>query len=155
MTAGAVTCVTSQAATDASVLITATYTEGTVCKTALFNLTCRSVVLAAVTPALAAGYSHAIALRKDGTVWSWGWSFLGQVGSGEAKTRSTPIQVSGLNSVTAVAAGAAHNLALKSDGTVCVWGDLGAAETSNTPVKVGQLTGVPGAPAAEASRFSP
>ena len=155
MTAGAVTCVTSQAATDASVLITATYTEGTVCKTALFNLTCRSVVLAAVTPALAAGYSHAIALRKDGTVWSWGWSFLGQAGSGEAKTRSTPIQVSGLNSVTAIAAGAAHNLALKSDGTVCVWGDLGAAETSNTPVKVGQLTGVPGAPAAEASRFSP
>jgi RHS repeat-associated protein len=34
--------------------------------------------------AVAAGESHSLALRYDGTVWGWGWNGAGQVGNGSA-----------------------------------------------------------------------
>lgn len=46
------------------------------------------------------GLAHAVALKSDGTVWSWGWNSNGQLGNGasgpSASTRS-PVQASGLN----------------------------------------------------------
>lgn len=61
---------------------------------------------------LAAGASHSLALRPDGTVVSWGANFLGEA--------TVP---AGLNNVIGIGAGVAHSLALKSDGTVVAWGD--------------------------------
>lgn len=61
--------------------------------------------------AIAAGKSHSLGLRADGTVVAWGHNDKGQT--------DVP---SGLAGVTAIAAGMAHNLALRSDGSVVAWG---------------------------------
>ena len=60
--------------------------------------------------AIAAGGGHALALRGDGTLLSWGDGVL------------TPVVISGLDAVIAIAAGGGHSLALRSDGRVYAWG---------------------------------
>jgi hypothetical protein len=76
--------------------------------------------------AVAAGASHSVALRSDGTVWVWGSGYYGQTGMGDASVRTRAVQVPGLSGVTAVAAGALHTLALQSgggtEGTLWGWG---------------------------------
>ena len=76
----------------------------------------------AFTPyAVAASYNDTIALRNDGTVWTWGANssyVLGDTSSG----RSLPAMVNGLTGVVSVAMGQQHALALRSDGTVWAWG---------------------------------
>jgi alpha-tubulin suppressor-like RCC1 family protein/subtilisin family serine protease len=71
---------------------------------------------------VAAGGYHALALKSDGTVVSWGNNQYGQLGDNGGTSSPTPRAVSGLSNVTAVAAGIEHALALKSDGTVWAWG---------------------------------
>ncbi len=99
--------------------------------------------------AIAASNSAAVALRSDGTVWSWGANNFGQLGNGDSALRRGPVQVSGLSGVTAVAAGTHHHLALESDGTVWAWGANGQGELGDgtmqgrsTPVQVSGLSGV-------------
>jgi len=68
---------------------------------------------------IAAGASHTIAVRSDGTVVAWGFNGWGQT--------TVPV---GLSGVTAVAAGNNHSVALKSDGTVVAWGDNSSGQTT-------------------------
>ena len=84
-----------------------------------------------------------------GTVWSWGWNAMGQLGDGTTADRHAPVQVPDLAGVVAVSAGAYHTLALRRDGTVWAWGynavgQLGDGTTVDRrrPVRVGNLTGV-------------
>jgi hypothetical protein len=95
--------------------------------------------------AIAAGGSHSLALKDDGTIWAWGNNSDGQIGDGSFNIRNRAVQVSGFGGtdVTAIAAGGSHSLALRSDGTVWAWGynsdgQLGDGTTvrSNTPVRV-------------------
>jgi hypothetical protein len=62
--------------------------------------------------ALFATIGHSLALRRDGTVWAWGWNKLGQLGDGGGDDRRVPVPVAGLRGVTAIAAGGSHSLAL-------------------------------------------
>jgi len=88
------------------------------------------------------GY-HALALRADGTVWSWGDNEFGKLGRGtpgDFDPYAAPIP--GLANVTKVAAGGEFNLALRADGSVWAWGrnqyrQLGDGTTtdSTTPVR--------------------
>ena len=83
--------------------------------------------LADVT-AIAPGWDHTIALKKDGTVWAWGMSWNGLLGNGQETDSTVPVQVKGtegeeyLTDVVAISANWRHSLALKKDGTVWAWG---------------------------------
>lgn len=79
--------------------------------------------------AISVGESHSLALRSDGTVWSWGFGEYGQLGIGTTYNELTPVQVLGgesggayLTDIIAVSAGLWHSLALRADGTVWTWG---------------------------------
>ncbi|ETR66986.1 MAG: hypothetical protein OMM_05382 [Candidatus Magnetoglobus multicellularis str. Araruama] len=70
------------------------------------------------------GSSHNLALRSDGTVWSWGFNGNGELGDGSRIDQSLPVQILPLNNIVGIAAGDHHCLALQADGTVWAWGDL-------------------------------
>ena len=94
--------------------------------------------------AIAAGQYHSLALKSDGTVWTWGFNTSGQLGGDCMLTsRAVPAQVGGLANVIAIAAGAHHSLAITGDGALWVWGandkgQLGDGTTIATcaPVKL-------------------
>lgn len=78
---------------------------------------------AAVTPDIAAGFYHSIALKADGSVWAWGYNQNGQLGDGTQIEKVSPVQVLPPGSgVIQVAAGKIYSLALKADGSVWGWG---------------------------------
>jgi len=73
--------------------------------------------------AIAAGTTHALALRSDGTVWAWGGNYYSQAGNNADGTFCRiPVQIDGLSDVVAITAGALYSLALQADGTVWAWG---------------------------------
>jgi alpha-tubulin suppressor-like RCC1 family protein len=99
--------------------------------------------------AVAAGVDHALALRANGTVVSWGNNQTGKLGDGSTTTRLTPVAVSGLTNIVAIAAGQVSNAALDNTGHVWAWGEgfygtLGQGNTSNsyTPIQVAGLSNV-------------
>jgi alpha-tubulin suppressor-like RCC1 family protein len=84
---------------------------------------------------------HALALKRDGTVWVWGSNDAGQLGDGTRAGRESPVQVSGLANVIAVAArsdGTPHNLAVGNDGTVWEW----PTAEGRAPVQIAGLTDI-------------
>ncbi|MCI5604818.1 MAG: hypothetical protein MR413_04125, partial [Clostridia bacterium] len=110
--------------------------------------------------AVAAGDNFSMALRNDGTVWTWGDNTSGQLGDGTTTTSAYAVQVlkgtSGTNShedneyylsnISAIAAGASFSAALKSDGTVYTWGNnskgqLGDGTAVNKPTPIQVLRG--------------
>ncbi|MCM1439913.1 MAG: hypothetical protein NC131_12030, partial [Roseburia sp.] len=107
-------------------------------------------------PMIEVGNNHTIALKSDGSVWSWGRNDMGQLGIQRDTTQATtPTEVminnggslEPLTGVVKIAAGGNHNLALKSDGTVWAWGDnaqgaLGIGSTGNVQYTAVQVHGV-------------
>ena len=98
---------------------------------------------------VAAGYDHSLAVRTDGTLWSWGSNSRGQLGNGTTSSAATskPQQVAGLTNVAAVAAGQYHSAALQQGGVLWTWGDnssgqLGTNTTVNSSVPVRIMDGV-------------
>ncbi|MGI4884000.1 MAG: T9SS type A sorting domain-containing protein, partial [Janthinobacterium lividum] len=88
---------------------------------------------------VAAGGSHNLGLRADGTLYAWGYNYYGQLGNatnnGTATATPTPTLVAGI--YTQVAAGGTHSLGLRADGTLYAWGNnyygqLGNATNNRT-----------------------
>ena len=91
---------------------------------------------------------HSVALKADGTVWTWGTNDKGQFGNGTNDNMPSPIEVSNLNNVIDVSAGNKYTLAVKADGTVWAfgynrYGNLGdgTASDRSTPVQVIKASG--------------
>ena len=92
-----------------------------------------------------AGGRHVVAIKADGSLWSWGSNFFGQLGIGTSGNRYVPSRVGLLNDWTKISAGGTHNLAIRADGSLWAWGsnDAGklgngsASGTVNTPTQIG------------------
>ena len=113
------------------------------------NVAAVPVSFLTVITAISGGGGHSIALKNDGTVWTWGANSTGQLGNGTNFFSNVPVQVSSLTGMIAIDAGPGHSIALKNDGTVWTWGynyygQLGNGNTtnSNVPVQVSSLTGI-------------
>ncbi|MBI2257907.1 MAG: T9SS type A sorting domain-containing protein [Flavobacteriia bacterium] len=96
--------------------------------------------------AVTAGSNHTLALKNDGTVWSWGFNAYGQLGDGTNTNRNIPVQISNLTGITAISGGGYHTIALKDEATL--WscgrnsrGQLGDGTNTdrNIPVQTIQL----------------
>lgn len=83
--------------------------------------------------AVVAGPARSMALKSDGTVWSWGANAGGPLGDGTTMQRLTPVQVHGVNDagfltdVTAIASCNWASYALRSSGEILAWGYNGVA----------------------------
>jgi alpha-tubulin suppressor-like RCC1 family protein len=85
--------------------------------------------------AVAAGESHSLALKGDGTVWAWGANDGGQLGNDTTGDSHNPTPVldepgstESLNLITAIAAGGGHSLAIRADGEARAWGHNDAGQ---------------------------
>ncbi len=93
---------------------------------------------------LACGEYHSVALRKDGSVWAWGYNATGQLGNGSRTATAIPVQMAAGSSgqgfvedIVAVAAGYESTYVLDRTGTAwaCGWnvyGQLGADEPAHS-----------------------
>ena len=93
------------------------------------------------------GGSFSLAIKTDGTLWSWGLGASGQLGLNNTVNRSSPVQIGALTTWSQIAGGLEHSLAIKTDGTMWSWGyndsgRLGLNDIANrsSPAQVGALT---------------
>lgn len=98
---------------------------------------------AQVTPQIEGGCGHSIALKVDGTVWTWGYNYDGELGDGTNTSTHLPKKLESLSNVKVIAAGYYHNLAFKTDGTLWAWGQNteyqlgdGTRNNRNVPIQV-------------------
>lgn len=95
--------------------------------------------------AVAAGGLHSMALKADGSVWSFGWNGLGQLGDSTAPGGYQPVQVKGVTGAVSIAAGLHHSLALMGDGTLRAWGWNGVGQLgTGTTMDAREAVLVPG-----------
>ena len=94
-----------------------------------------------------AGVNHFLALKSDGTIWSWGWNAYGQLGDGTNVDRLTPVQIGTDSNWLSIFAIHIRSFAIKADGTLWAWGhnasgQLGDGTTVDrtTPTQVGTDT---------------
>jgi alpha-tubulin suppressor-like RCC1 family protein len=99
--------------------------------------------------ALALGFNHTCARKKDGMVLCWGDNGAGEIGDGIPFDGSrpnvlVPQPVVGLNDAVAVGSGLSHTCAVRKGGSVVCWGynffgqlGDGTQTRSSTPVTVG------------------
>ena len=89
----------------------------------------------------AAGGSHSLALKKDGTLWAYGNNWAGQLGIGATNRMVLePAQVGAATNWVKVRAGLLESVGLQSDGTLWCWGRQAHHFTSAraaTPTRVG------------------
>lgn len=87
-----------------------------------------------------AGVDHTLAIKNDGTLWSWGSNAYYKLGydTGSVLISYFPQQVNNSN-WQSVSAGTSHSAGIKIDGTLWTWGSIYAdmATSLITPIQVG------------------
>ncbi|MCL2680758.1 MAG: hypothetical protein FWF11_04760, partial [Coriobacteriia bacterium] len=99
--------------------------------------------------AISGGMNHTMAIRGDGTLWSWGRNISGRTGLDiDVGEQTTPAQVGTATNWSYVVAGNFQTHAIKDDGTLWSWGGNRDAATGLgttvgaqwTPMQVGSDT---------------
>ena len=94
-------------------------------------LTCQTVpvkIMDNVATISAGGYV-VMAVKTDGTLWSWGWNDSGELGDGTLEKRYTPRKI--MDNVATVSVGGDHVLAVKTDGSLWAWGNNRLGQLGN------------------------
>ena len=93
------------------------------------------------------GNNACIAIKTDGTLWTWGSNQFGQLGLGNTTYYSSPKQVGLLTNWSSLGGGYGSLVAVKTDGTLWTWGrnesgQLGQGNFTylSSPKQVGSLT---------------
>ncbi len=96
------------------------------------------------TKIFSAASGHSLAIKADGSLWSWGRNLDGQLGLGDTVNRHAPTQVGNEHNWVAIGGGVNCSWALKADGSLWTWGanddgQLGLGDTLQrySPVQVG------------------
>jgi len=83
-----------------------------------------------------------MALKSDGSLWTWGVNNDGDLGDGTTTDRHSPVRV-GTDTWLAIASGSAHSAAVKSDHSLWTWGSntrgqlgIGAVAYRMSPARV-------------------
>ena len=71
---------------------------------------------------VSAGGYHSTTIRLDGTLWTWGENFFGELGDGTTVGKNSPVQVAAGSTFRTVAAGEGYTEAIRTDGTLWAWG---------------------------------
>ena len=94
---------------------------------------------------------HSLALKRDGTLWTWGSNFRGQLGLNlpGANYKSSPTQIGSSTDWASISAGRESSGAIKTTGTLWLWGNqsygamAGAGPgggNASSPTQIGSLT---------------
>ena len=89
-------------------------------------------------PKIVGGENYFVALKGDGTVWTWGLNNYGQLGLGDKEKRTEP-EKTNMKNVIDIAAGNSFTAILRKDGTVWTvgqnnYGQLGDGTNTNTEI---------------------
>ena len=92
------------------------------------------------------GTDFTLALKADGTVWTWGYNGYGQLGLGDNSNRYRPTQIN-IENVVDIAAGNNHALLVTADGKVYSfgsnsYGQLGRTGNTYTPQEIPNLENI-------------
>ena len=91
------------------------------------------------------GISACLAVKTDGTMFSWGRNSNGELGLDDTTNRSSPVQIGALTTWSKVSTYYYHSAAIKTDGTLWSWG-LGkfigddTTVSKSSPVQIGTQT---------------
>jgi alpha-tubulin suppressor-like RCC1 family protein len=80
---------------------------------------------------VSAGDFHTVAMKTDGTIWAWGDSADGTLGTGETYSGiivTVPTQIGTATDWVAIATGQDHTLAVKANGQLWGWGSNGSGQ---------------------------
>ncbi|WP_224998621.1 putative Ig domain-containing protein [Cesiribacter sp. SM1] len=70
------------------------------------------------------GMNYTLAIKADGTLWTWGANYFYQLGTGSTQPQyiENPVQLGSDTDWKQVAAGSSHSVGLKNDGSLRAWG---------------------------------
>lgn len=92
---------------------------------------------------VSAGNRFSLAIKTNGTLWSWGLNNVGQLGISNLINQNLPVQVGTASNWLKIDAGNQHSLAIDTTGFVYAWGDNtfgqfgnGTNTSSLTPIMV-------------------
>lgn len=71
---------------------------------------------------VATGGPHSVALKRDGTLWSWGNNWAGQLGDGSTNSSRAPVRVGSSSNWTRIWTSTIQNVGQQSDGSLWFWG---------------------------------
>ena len=96
---------------------------------------------------ISAGGLYTCGIRPDRTLWCWGDNSVGQLGHGDAKRRTSPVQVGVAADWVALATGFDHTCAIATNHSLWCWGSdrggqlgLGPTGKRKSPTRVGAGT---------------
>jgi alpha-tubulin suppressor-like RCC1 family protein len=70
---------------------------------------------------VSANYDHSLGIKSDGTLWSWGANYYGQLGLNDTTDRFEPTLVDS-SKWRMISVGTYHSIGIKTDGTLWAWG---------------------------------